>query len=65
MLAKRWAFPEHLIDCIRDHHNPAAEPSAMMDCLRVADQVVRLPRGRRQRQSLARNEAIRGAGSLW
>jgi putative nucleotidyltransferase with HDIG domain len=41
MLAKRWAFPEHLIDCIRDHHNPAAEPSAMMDCLRVADQVVR------------------------
>lgn len=42
MLAKRWAFPEHLIDCIRDHHNPAAEPSAMMDCLRAADQVVRL-----------------------
>jgi HD-like signal output (HDOD) protein len=41
MLAKRWAFPEHLIDCIRDHHNPDAEPSAMMDCLRVADQVVR------------------------
>ena len=41
MLAKRWAFPEHLVDCIRDHHNPLAEPSAMMDCLRVADQVVR------------------------
>ena len=41
MLAKRWAFPEHLVDCIRDHHNPAAEPSAMMDCLRVADQLVR------------------------
>jgi putative nucleotidyltransferase with HDIG domain len=41
MLAKRWAFPEHLIDCIRDHHNPSAEPSVMMDCLRVADQVVR------------------------
>ncbi len=41
LLAKRWAFPEHLVDCIRDHHNPAAEPSAMMDCLRVADQVVR------------------------
>lgn len=41
LLAKRWAFPEHLIDCIRDHHNLAAEPSAMMDCLRVADQVVR------------------------
>lgn len=41
MLAKRWAFPDHLIDCIRDHHNPAAEPSVMMDCLRVADQLVR------------------------
>jgi putative nucleotidyltransferase with HDIG domain len=41
LLAKRWAFPEHLIDCIRDHHNPQAEPSAMMDCLRMADQVVR------------------------
>jgi len=41
LLAKRWAFPEHLVDCIRDHHNPLAEPSAMMDCLRVADQVVR------------------------
>lgn len=41
MLAKRWAFPEHLIDCIRDHHDPLAQASAMMDCLRVADQVVR------------------------
>ncbi|OHC71753.1 MAG: phosphohydrolase [Rhodocyclales bacterium RIFCSPLOWO2_02_FULL_63_24] len=41
MLAKRWAFPDHLVDCIRDHHSPSAEPSAMMDCLRVADQVVR------------------------
>lgn len=41
LLAKRWAFPEHLVDCIRDHHNPLAESSGMMDCLRVADQVVR------------------------
>ncbi|MCX7167642.1 MAG: HDOD domain-containing protein [Rhodocyclales bacterium] len=41
LLAKRWAFSEHLIDCIRDHHNPLAEPSAMMDCLRAADQLVR------------------------
>lgn len=41
MLAKRWAFPEHLIDCIRDHHDAEAAPSPMMDCLRVADQVVR------------------------
>ncbi len=41
MLAKRWTFPDHLVACIRDHHDAAAEPSAMMDCLRVADQVVR------------------------
>jgi putative nucleotidyltransferase with HDIG domain len=41
LLAKRWAFPDYLVDCIRDHHNPEAEPSAMMDCLRVADQLVR------------------------
>ena len=41
LLAKRWAFPEHLVDCIRDHHDPLAAPSAMMDCLRVADQVTR------------------------
>jgi putative nucleotidyltransferase with HDIG domain len=41
LLAKRWAFPAHLVDCIRDHHDPLADASAMMDCLRVADQVVR------------------------
>lgn len=41
LLAKRWAFPDHLVDCIRDHHDLSVEPSAMMDCLRVADQVVR------------------------
>lgn len=43
MLAKRWQFPEHLITCIRDHHLEEAEPSAMMDCLRVADQICRGP----------------------
>jgi HD-like signal output (HDOD) protein len=41
MLAKRWAFPEHLVDCIRDHHDVLASPSAIMDVLRTADQVVR------------------------
>ncbi len=41
MLAKRWQFPDHMIDCIRDHHNPAAEPSALMDCLRMANQIAR------------------------
>lgn len=42
MLAKRWAFPEHLVECIRDHHDLAATPSPMIDCLRAADQIVRL-----------------------
>lgn len=41
MLVKRWAFPEHLVDCIRSHHDPLAPPSAIMDCLRTADQMVR------------------------
>jgi putative nucleotidyltransferase with HDIG domain len=41
MLAKRWQFPDHMIDCIRDHHNLAAEPSALMDCLRMANQIAR------------------------
>lgn len=41
LLAKRWQFPDHLIECIRDHHNLTVAPSAMLDCLRVADQVVR------------------------
>jgi putative nucleotidyltransferase with HDIG domain len=41
LLARRWTFSAELVDCIRDHHDPRAEPSAMIDCLRVADQVVR------------------------
>ena len=41
MLAKRWAFPPELVECIRDHHDPGAG-SAMLDCLRTADQIVRL-----------------------
>ena len=41
MLAKRWQFSEHLVDCIRDHHNPDAAPTAMMDCLRMANQIAR------------------------
>jgi putative nucleotidyltransferase with HDIG domain len=42
LLAKRWQFPEELINCIRDHHNYEAAPTAMMDCLRAADQIARL-----------------------
>jgi len=41
MLAERWAFPAELVDCIRDHHDPRAG-SALLDCLRTADQIVRL-----------------------
>ncbi len=41
MLVKRWQFPEAMIECIRDHHNPAAPPSALMDCLRTANQIAR------------------------
>jgi HD-like signal output (HDOD) protein len=41
MLAQRWAFPAELVDCIRDHHDPDAA-SALLDCLRTADQIVRL-----------------------
>lgn len=42
LLAKRWQFPDHLVNCIRDHHNFTVKPTAMMDCVRVADQLVRL-----------------------
>jgi putative nucleotidyltransferase with HDIG domain len=41
MLATKWQFPEHLVACIRDHHNPEAEPTPLMDCVRVADQICR------------------------
>lgn len=41
MLAKRWQFPDHLVDCIRDHHDEARTNTPMMDCLRAADQVAR------------------------
>lgn len=41
MLAHRWTFPVELVDCIRDHHDPRVG-SALLDCLRTADQIVRL-----------------------
>jgi putative nucleotidyltransferase with HDIG domain len=41
MLAKRWQFADHLVQCIQDHHRPEAEPSAMLDCLRTANQIAR------------------------
>ena len=41
LLAKKWQFAEPLVLCIRDHHQADAEPSAMLDCLRMADIVCR------------------------
>jgi putative nucleotidyltransferase with HDIG domain len=41
LLAKKWQFAEPLVLCIRDHHRADAEPSAMLDCLRMADIVCR------------------------
>ena len=42
MLAAKWQFPAALVECIRNHHSPDAPPSAMNDCLRMADLVSRL-----------------------
>jgi putative nucleotidyltransferase with HDIG domain len=41
MLAKRWQFPETLVQCIRDHHRSDVESTLMMDCVRLADQICR------------------------
>jgi putative nucleotidyltransferase with HDIG domain len=41
MLATKWQFPDHLVTCIRDHHNAEAEPTPLLDCVRVADQICR------------------------
>ncbi len=41
MLAKRWQFHENLVQCIQDHHRLDAEPSAVLDCLRTANQIAR------------------------
>lgn len=42
MLARRWQFAEPLAQCIQDHHRPDAAPSALLDCLRTANQITRL-----------------------
>lgn len=41
LLAQRWAFAGHLVECIREHHNPAAPGTPMLDFVRAADQLVR------------------------
>lgn len=52
LLAKKWQFAEPLVNCIRDHHRADAEPSAMLDCLRVAD-------------AISRKHALGDAGNPW
>ena len=41
MLTRRWSFPYELSECIADHHNPDAEPTLLLDCVRVANQISR------------------------
>ena len=41
LLATKWQFPPHLIECIRDHHAADAESNPLMDCVRMADQICR------------------------
>ncbi len=41
-LAERWQFPPHLVEIIRMHHDEEHAPDAMMDCLRVANQISRM-----------------------
>jgi putative nucleotidyltransferase with HDIG domain len=41
LLATKWQFPEHLVECIRNHHNEQAAPTPLMDCIRMANQISR------------------------
>lgn len=41
MLATKWQFPGHLVDCIRDHHALEAPRTPLLDCVRMANQVCR------------------------
>ena len=41
MLATKWQFPAHLIECIRDHHAAEVDSNPLIDCVRMADQICR------------------------
>lgn len=41
MLATKWQFPEHLVACIRDHHNLEAARTPLLDCVRLGNQISR------------------------
>lgn len=52
LLAAKWHFPDVLVDCIRHHHDAAPPASAMLDCLRLADQI-------------SRRQALGDGGNAW
>lgn len=39
MLAERWQFAQHLVDCIRHHHSSEGGASVMQACLFLANQI--------------------------
>jgi putative nucleotidyltransferase with HDIG domain len=39
MLAERWHFPKALVDCIRNHHRPAADTDVLGQVLALADRI--------------------------
>jgi putative nucleotidyltransferase with HDIG domain len=39
MLAEKWQFPKALVDCIRNHHTPDSEDSAMWATVYAANQI--------------------------
>ncbi len=44
MLTSKWQFPYELSQCIAEHHNPEAESTLLLDCVRVANQISRRER---------------------
>jgi HD-like signal output (HDOD) protein len=41
LLVAKLKFPDPMVECIRNHHSPNFPANAMMDCVRVANQVSR------------------------
>ena len=57
MLAKRWQFPDYLVDCIAGHHGPAY-PTSLAECLHVADLIA-------ERLGYDSNGNISAGGGPW
>jgi putative nucleotidyltransferase with HDIG domain len=41
LLAAKWQFPQHLVDCIHNHHDLDAPTDALMDIIRMSNQISR------------------------